>query len=123
MLINATTKIVHRIIGGTQGTWGDGGPAIQAAFQTITSIFLKPDASELYICDSWNYVVRVVSMAASLVNLFAGSYSRLQGGANGDGGQATSAAFYFPYAVWLDADNNAFISDPTYNNIRRVDGT
>jgi hypothetical protein len=54
----------------------------------------------VYIADTFNHRIRKVTVSTSMITTIAGtgasSYS-------GDGGQATSAALYYPFGVDVDS--------------------
>ena len=54
----------------------------------------------VYIADDGNYRIRKVTVSTGIITTIAGSSSRSY---SGDGGQATSAALYYPSKVALDA--------------------
>jgi DNA-binding beta-propeller fold protein YncE len=72
----------------------------------------------VYIADSSNNVVRVVNRTSGIITKFAGNYTM---GYSGDGGQATSALFYFPADVAVDPVRNlVYIADRLNSYIRVV---
>jgi YVTN family beta-propeller protein len=72
---------------GFAGFSGDGGPATAATMNQPTGVGFDPSGN-LYIADTNNYRVRIVT-AAGTINTFAGNGN---GGCKGDGGLATAAA-------------------------------
>jgi hypothetical protein len=105
--------------GGTGGFSGDGGPAIAAALNYPTKI-ASDSAGNLYIADSRNYRIRMVTVAGN-ISTVAGS---TQYGFGGDGGSASNALLYHPQGVAVYA-NNLYIADFDNNRIRKIssDGT
>jgi sugar lactone lactonase YvrE len=101
---------------GTKGFSGDGGGATSAELDHPSGIAV--DASgNLYIADVAFDRVRKVDVSGKITTV-AGS-----GDPNGlgDGGPATSASLYNPYAVAVDPAGNLFIADTGHNRIRKVD--
>ncbi len=71
----------------------------------------------MYIADHYNHRIRKVTVSTGIITTFAGtgasSYS-------GDGGQATSAALYYPSGVVIDTSGNVYIADQLNHRIRKV---
>lgn len=100
---------------GTAGYTGDGAAATKAELSDPTGIAL--DASgNLYIADSANNVVRVVSSSGTIAT-FAGNNTV---GFTGDGGLAVDAELSNPTAVAVDSSGNLFICDAGNSVIREV---
>jgi len=70
-------------------------------------------AGNIYVADGLNHRIRKISQAG-VVSTIAGSTS---GYADGSG---TSATFYFPTEVTLDATGNIFVTDQYNHRIRKV---
>jgi uncharacterized protein (TIGR03437 family) len=102
------------------GFSGDGGPATQAQLNAPQGLALDK-AGNLYIADSKNNRVRIVS-AAGIINTFAGTGQVSPGGANtyNDGGLATGALLHLPAGVAVDTGGNVYIADTGDNLIRKV---
>lgn len=118
--IDRTTGTIVRVAGdGTSGFGGDGGPATIAKLSFPTGLAVD-GAGNLYVADAYNSRIRKVD-TTGVITTVAGS-GRL--GFSGDGGIATSADLFFPYAVAVDGSNpaNVYASDSFNNRIRRVDG-
>ena len=72
----------------------------------------------VYIADSSNNLVRFMLSSASVGTLAGGGATGLlSGSADGVG---TSALFFTPYAVAVDASNTVFVSDKNNHKIRRI---
>ena len=100
---------------GKFGYTGDGGPATQASFRSID--FLAVDASgNLLITDTTSSVVRRIGTDGRITTI-AGNGNV---GSGGDGGQATAASLFLPFAVAADAAGNIYISDDGNLRLRRV---
>jgi trimeric autotransporter adhesin len=76
------------------------------------------DASgNIYIADTGNDRVRMVTKSNGIVSTVAGDGSL---GYSGDGGLATSTSLSRPYGVAVDASGNIYIADTINNRIRMV---
>ena len=109
---------MYTIVGnGNLGFAGDGGAATSATLNRPYSIALD-SAGNLLITDSLNNRVRKVA------NNGGGNISTAAGNGtfsySGDNGSATSAQFYAPRAVALDAAGNFYIADTNNNVVRKV---
>jgi sugar lactone lactonase YvrE len=99
-----------------RGYSGDGGLATNATLSG--PIALATDgASNLYIADLYNNVIRKVSAGNQVISTFAGSR---QGGYSGDGGPATKAEINYPSGVAVDRFGNVYIADTDNAVIREV---
>jgi hypothetical protein len=106
---------------GFYGYGGDGGPATQAELYLHTYSQAAVDSNgNLYISDTYNCVVRMVTKSTGIISTFAGTPRSC--GFGGDGGSATApgAYLYYPYGLAVDGTGNVFISDTGYNRIRQV---
>lgn len=107
--------IITTVVGnGKEGWSGDGGPAVRASLNNPQSIALDAGGN-LYIADTYNYVVRRVDRQGTIAT-FAGS----EPGLAGDGGPATKAQLSLPMAVAVAPDGSVYISDAGNSRIRRV---
>ena len=93
------------------GYTGDGGPATSAELYYPTGVAVDSKGS-VYIADYQNSVVRKVT--GGTITTIAGIGGLA--GFSGDGGPATSAQLYTPWAVAVDPAGNVFIAD--YYNCR-----
>ena len=93
---------------------GDGGPATSAKFSNPQDVAFNA-AGDMYIADSGNNRIRVVSAATKNVQTIAGV------GGSGDGGPATAATINRAHGVAVDATGNLYISGFNEARIRRVD--
>src|SRR5262249_14525459 len=87
--LNTSTTIVGT---GVEGYSGDGGPAKDAQLDTPSDVAIAPNGT-LYIADTFNHVVRVVT-PDGIIDTFAGTGER---GFSGDGGPARQAKLDRPY--------------------------
>ncbi len=117
---NVIRKVSNGVIStvagsGLQAYAGDGGLATAAGLNGPMGLAL--DASgNLYIADSGNHVVRIVT-PGGVINTFAGSGIL---GDSGDGGLAVNAQLASPYGLAADAAGNVYISDSGASRIRMV---
>lgn len=101
---------------GTAGFSGDGGPAVQASFNS--PVFVAVDATGgLLVADWQNHRVRRID-SRGVVTTIAGAGSP---GFSGDGGPATQASFNGVIGLCLDAAGNIYVNDDRNNRIRRID--
>ena len=94
---------------------GDGGPAVNARFGTVSAVAVAPDGT-IYIADSSYHQVRKVGLDGA-ISLFAGSAVR---GFGGDGGPATSAMLDTPTALAVDSGGYVYIGDSGNHRVRVV---
>ncbi len=105
---------------GTPGYGGDGGPATQAEINNPRGVAALPDGG-LLIPDTGNHRVRRVWPDGTITTV-AGTGVAAYGG---DGGPATAAQLWSPFAVEPTANGGFLISDIANLRIRKVspDGT
>jgi uncharacterized protein (TIGR03437 family) len=101
---------------GAGGFGGDGGAATSALLSGPQGVVVDA-AGNVYIADTGNHRVRKVS-PQGVITTVAGANP-----AGGDNGPATSARFFQPSGVALDASGNLYISDTLNNRVRRVSKT
>ena len=116
--------IISTIAGnGNPSYTGDGGPAAVATLSGPGDVTLD-GAGNLYIADSGNNVIRMISAATGLITTIAGNNKGTVCGsasdAVGDGCPATQAALNQPQGVTLDAAANVYIADTSNQRIRKV---
>lgn len=104
---------ISTVAGTAQGFGGDGGLATAAQLNAPQGVALDK-AGNLYITDTLNNRLRVVSNG--IISTVAGTGTA---GLAGDGGPATSAQLVSPAGIAVDGAGNIFISD-TSTRIRRV---
>ena len=100
------------------GYTGDGGQAINALLNNPTGVAVD-SAGNVYICDTYNDVVRMVT-PDGIIHTIAGSTSGPNPGFSGDGGPALSALFNEPYSVTVDSAGNLYVADYANNVIRKL---
>jgi sugar lactone lactonase YvrE len=116
-MVTKSTGIITTVAGdGTAGYKGDGGPATSAGLYYPFGVAV--DASgNIYIADTSNYRIRLVTRSTGIITTVAGDGSF---GYKGDGGPATSAGLYYSYGVTVDASGNIYIADTSNNRVRLV---
>ena len=103
--------------GSSKGTFsGDGGPALLAGINHPWGIAVD-GAGNLYIADSGNQRIRMVSAATGVITTIAGTGT---GGYSGDGGAATSAKVYNPAGLAIDSSGNVYFAEQANDVIRKV---
>jgi len=101
---------------------GDGGPALNAQFNSPMGV-IADTVGNLYIADTLNNRVRKIDASTGIVTTVAGNgYTTTNswGGYSGDGGPATSAELNWPMGLALDASGNLYIADYGNSRIRKV---
>jgi sugar lactone lactonase YvrE len=105
---------------------GDGGPAFSAQIDGERGLLL--DANEnLYIADTANDAIRMVSSSTGLISTVVGGPGCMQGkvgsctsSSTGDGGLATSATIPAPYDMAFDAYGNVYIAQYSSGRVRAL---
>lgn len=119
----STTGTITAFAGsGRAGYSGDNGPATSAELNNPSGI-AADSKGNLYIADFYNNVIRKVAAGSGTITTVAGNgygASQYHGGFSGDGGPATAAELYWPYAVAVDSAGNLYIDDQLNWNIRKV---
>ena len=100
------------------GYAGDGGPASSAQFSAPGGL-ATDDAGNLYIADSGNHVVRVVTPDGNVANL-AGDGAA---GYSGDGGPAAMASLNGPQGLATDRFGNLYVADTNNSAVRKISST
>jgi sugar lactone lactonase YvrE len=114
-LLNTTGTITTIAGNGTAGYSGDNGPATSATLHSPYGLNID-NSGNLYIADSGNNVVRIVS-TTSIISTIAGNGTA---GYSGDNGAAISATLDNPQGVTIDSQGNIYISDQGNNRVREV---
>lgn len=119
--VDRATGIITTIAGsGGLGNCGDGGPAIQACFDTPVGLAVD-STDDLFIADMYNRRIRRVDATTGIITLVGGS--GFPGDFCGDGGPAAAACLNMPTGVAVDDAGNLFIADRDNQRIRRVDAS
>lgn len=83
---------------GTEEGYKDG-PFKEAMFRHPYNIVWNSEVQELYVSDSWNHVIRVLSLERKTVSTLCG-ISKIKGRENGD---ASQVEFSYPTGLGLDS--------------------
>lgn len=113
-----TTIVGNGLDAGTSdGTFsGDGGSAVLAGINHPGGVAVD-GAGNLYIADSGNQRVRMVSAATGIITTIAGTGVH---GYSGDGGPATKAELYNPGGLAVDSAGNVYIAEEANNVVRKI---
>lgn len=118
--IDARTGTITTLAGtGANGSAGDNGPAIAAAFREPHDVALDGRGG-LLIADVSDARVRRVDLQTGIITTWGGTG---RGAREGDNGPLARAAFAGPRALAVDArDGTVYVCEREGNTIRRVDG-
>jgi sugar lactone lactonase YvrE len=109
-------SIINTVAGSGRILTGVGGPAIDVPLGNPRGVAVDSHGN-VYAADTMQGVVFKISPNGN-ATVFAGNGSR---GFSGDGGPATAAAFLYPWALAIDAQDNVYISDYHNSRVRMVD--
>lgn len=118
----AGAGIISTIAGNGNPTYsGDGGLASAATVNNPSGVAID-GAGNLYIADTGNNRVRMITAATGLMSTIAGGGSGCGGQTDtvGDGCPATSAIFNSPQGVTVDGSGNIYIADTSNHRIRAI---
>jgi hypothetical protein len=106
---------------GASSYTGDNHLASNATLNFPNAVALD-GAGNLYIADTGNNVIRMISAASGIITTVAGGGSGCGGpGTVGDGCAATSGILNSPQGITVDFGGNLYIADTDNQRIRRVD--
>ncbi len=105
---------------GSGGYTGDGGSARLAELQGPSAVAFDP-AGDLFIADSLNNCIRLVSGRQGVITTLAGTPTDDRFA--GDLGPDNAARMHGPSALFFDASGNLWIADRFNNRIREVNGS
>jgi len=115
--VTSFAPIITTVAGnGTTDFGASGGPAPSAEFGLLQDVAVDK-AENIYVSDSYNNVVWMISATTGVASLFAGDGTA---GYTGDGGAATSATLRGPQGIALDSTGNLYIADVDNNVVRKV---
>ncbi|HUP02766.1 MAG TPA: putative Ig domain-containing protein [Bryobacteraceae bacterium] len=118
--VNVSTGIITTVAGGgasgAPGFSGDGGAATSAQFRAVYGVAVD-SGGNIYIADTDNNRVRMVTASNGKVNTIAGNGAS---GYAGDGGSALNAEVSYPWDIAVDSAGTVYIADTFNNAIRRV---
>ena len=102
---------------GVSGYGGDGGPAVDAAFNWPHEV--RADrAGNLYVADTRNHVIRKIDAGSGIVTTIAGNG---QPGFAGEGKSGKLVQFKQPHSVVLDGVGGLLVADTVNHRLRRID--
>jgi sugar lactone lactonase YvrE len=103
---------------GTQGFFGDTGPATSAELDSPQGLALD-NKNNLYIADTHNHRIRKLNLTSGIITTIAGTTP----GFSGDNALATAAQLDLPTALALDAAGNLYLADTGNHRIRKIAAT
>jgi sugar lactone lactonase YvrE len=104
---------------GARGFAGDGSAASTAELNAPAAVTFDP-AGNLYIADSGNNRVRKIYAGTSVIQTITGTDSEQFAG---DGGAASAASLYGPYALSFSQAGDLLVADMFHNRLRRISAT
>jgi len=104
---------------GAAGSSGDGSAATGATLSGPTAVAVDA-AGDVYIADTGNNKVRMISAATGVITTVTGTGTA---GLSGNGGVATAATVQAPAGVTVDAAGNYYIADTGNNRVALVSAT
>lgn len=114
--ITASTGDISTVAGtGTGGYSGDGGAATSAKLNFPTAVAVD-SSGNLYIADTDNNRVRMVTASTGHISTIAGDGVA---GSGGDNGPAVDAKLNLPMGVAVDSSGNVYIADYENNYVRK----
>ena len=116
-MVAKNTGIITTVAGNGLSCYnGDGMLATSSSLSGPTDVAIDPFTGDLYIADTYNYIIRLVMKSTGVISTIAGTGLS---GYSGDGGLATNAALSYPVGIDVDpSTGNLYISD--WNVIRMV---
>jgi len=115
--VDAKTQVITTVAGnGTAGYSGDHGPATKAELSFPNGL-TEDSAKNLYIVDTGNDRVRLVSAKSKKITTIVGTGVS---GFKGDGGPATKAEITDSSGGYIDASGNLLIADSGNQRVRIV---
>jgi sugar lactone lactonase YvrE len=115
--IDSGSGDISTLVGtGVAGFGGDGGPATSSTLNAPAGIAFDGHG-DLYIADTGNNVIRMVTSASLIISTVAGSGTA---GFTGDGSSATTALLSGPTGVTVSPSGTLYITDQGGNAIRIV---
>jgi hypothetical protein len=123
--VAASTGIISTVAGNGNGAFGgDGGLATAAIASLNTPSRIALDgAGNLYIADTGNNRIRMITAATGIITTVAGNGAPGSAANVGDGSLATAANLNSPGGITLDVSGNLYIADTGNHRIRKVDSS
>ncbi len=100
---------------GSQGYWGDRGPATAAQLSSPAGLAFDQQGN-LYIADLLNLRIRKVTPDGMITSVSG----RGEPGSAGDGGPASAALLDKPFSVAVSPDGDLYVADCYNNRIRKI---
>jgi gliding motility-associated-like protein len=114
--ISSSAQLIGTVAGnGSNGTSGNGGPAICAGLPAPSSVCIDV-LGDFYIT-STNSIGKVFANTG-MITTIAGSDAP---GYSGDGGPATKSSMQFPFGICLGPDGSVYVTEYAGHRIRRID--
>ncbi len=116
--VNLETGEITTVAGnGTAGYSGDGGPATAAQLNRPRAVYVDV-AGNIYIGDTFNFVIRMVSAADGVIQTIAGT--GVAGHAD-DGDLATNTPIEWIHDIVMSSNGTLYFSEQNgYNLVRRI---
>ena len=118
-MIAKSNGIITTVAGnGVLGYNGDGMLATSSRLSGPTDVAIDPFTGDLYIADTRNYIIRLVTKSTGVISTIAGTGLS---GYSGDGGLATEATLSLPQGIDVDPrTGNLYIADTRNSAIRMI---
>ena len=118
-MITKSSGIITTVAGtGATGYTGDGGPAKAAAFNQPASIAIDPVTGNIYIADSGNHAIRLITKRTGIISTVAGTGIA---GRSFVGSHATKTLLLNPLGVGIDGLlRHVYIADSGNNRVLRI---
>jgi hypothetical protein len=119
LLIDGANQVTVVAGDGTPGNGGDGGPAVSAQLSSPSGVSVDA-AGNLYIADTGNHRIRMVTLAGTILTIAGTGVP----GYSGDGGQSFQAQLNSPVGVVVHGDK-LLVADTGNFRVRMIssDGT
>jgi DNA-binding beta-propeller fold protein YncE len=117
--IDLKTGKIARLAGtGEAGYFGDGGRALEAAFNGTFAISIDSKGNAVYVADLNNRRIRRVDLNSGIVTTVAGNGEK---GVPEDGAEAARSPLFDPRAVAVDSKGLVYVLERGGNALRAVD--
>jgi len=113
MIKKITPSGLVSTLAGSSTSGSSNGKGTAASFFEPSGVTVD-DSGNVYVADSYNYMIRKIT-PGGLVTTLAGS-----GFPGSTNGQGTAASFNFPTGVVVDASGNVYVTDSGNNEIRKI---